>query len=118
MLRKTMLALALFLSANTMAGSQDPWLTMVVGVVCNSETALRKHFSLLPDIATKKDHLEVLSHDCKWQDIGIIYAVGEVNIISHGNRTLLFGSLSWPGQDKSAGFGIVKRPQYGSMTDT
>lgn len=116
MLRPIILALALVTSTKSGAIAKEPWLVRVGGVICESEAALRNHFSLLPDRPSEDDHKKAVSAGCKWHDAGVIYAVSDINFLTHGFESILIGSLHlWP-DDKPAKWGIISRQPLAWLT--
>jgi len=116
MLKQLITALALS-TTSVETAAKIPWLVRVNGVVCESEIALRKHFSSLPENPNMYDHKMNRTLGCRWLDVGIVYAVTNITFLTHGPESIMIGTLQlWPG-DKPPKWGVVKRQPLAWLTE-
>lgn len=121
MLVKTLLALMLVISTSkiSVAGEILADVAKVTGVVCESDEALREHYSKLPEVITLDDHRKVLSQNCKFLEASAIYTIKSISrkLLIHNNEIMVIGGLNlWPTGNKLV-YGVIRVKSLGNPVE-
>lgn len=118
MLVRTLLALMLVISTYKISIAEEvaAHVAQVTGVVCESDEALREHFSKLPETITLDDHQKTLTEGCEFLDTSAIYAIKSISkkLLVHGNDIMAIGRVHrWPTGDKLV-YGVIRVKSLGN----